>query len=66
MDQLGHRDATFTLRVCRHTMRRSPETAFALRTPVGAAPAPDWSDMEPDLGTGAFSAMTVSTNAARP
>jgi integrase len=54
MDQLGHTDATFTLRVYRHGMRRSPEAKDALRRLVGGASAPNWGTGAPDLGTGAF------------
>ncbi len=40
MDQLGHTDATFTLRVYRHAMRRTPEAKAALHELVGASPTP--------------------------
>jgi integrase len=36
MDQLGHTDPTFTLRVYRHGMRRDPESKARLRELVGA------------------------------
>jgi integrase len=39
MDQLGHTDPWFTLRVYRHGMRRDPASRAALRELVGAA---DW------------------------
>jgi hypothetical protein len=39
MDQLGHADAGFTLRVYRHAMRRTPAARAALQALVGA---PDW------------------------
>lgn len=39
MDQLGHTDPTFTLRVYRHGMRRDPASREALRQLVGGA---DW------------------------
>jgi integrase len=39
MDQLGHADAGFTLRVYRHAMRRTPGARAALQTLIGA---PDW------------------------
>jgi hypothetical protein len=45
MDQLGHADAGFTLRVYRHAMRRTPAARGALQRLVGA---PDWAPM----GTG--------------
>jgi hypothetical protein len=35
MDQLGHTDPAFTLRVHRHGMRRDPASKRALREPVG-------------------------------
>jgi integrase len=65
MDQLGHTDATFTLRVYRHGMRRSPEAKDALRRLVGGASAPNWGTAAPDLGTGAFSAGAAAISAAR-
>jgi integrase len=37
MDQLGHTDPAFTLRVYRHGMRRHPEERERLRALVGAA-----------------------------
>lgn len=37
MDQLGHEDAAFTLRVYRHGMRRDVESRAKLRTLVGAS-----------------------------
>jgi hypothetical protein len=33
MDQLGHADAGFTLRVCRHAMRRTPAARAAFVEP---------------------------------
>jgi len=45
MDQLGHADAGFTLRVYRYAMRRSRGARSALQRLVGA---PDWAPM----GTG--------------
>lgn len=39
MDQLGHADPGFTLRVYRHAMRRDPAAKARLRTLVGGA---DW------------------------
>jgi integrase len=42
MDQLGHTDPTFTLRVYRHGMRRDPEAKARLRKLVGAA---EWAAM---------------------
>ena len=38
MDQLGHTDATFTLRVYRHGMRRDPDAKAALHRLVGGRP----------------------------
>jgi integrase len=66
MDQLGHTDATFTLRVYRHGMRRSPEAKDALRRLVGRASAPNWGTEAPALGTGAFLTGLAVTSAARP
>ena len=43
MDQLGHADPGFTLRVYRHAMRRDPAAKARLRTLVGGA---DWSAMD--------------------
>ena len=42
MDQLGHTDPGFTLRVYRHAMRRDPAAKARLRTLVGGA---DWATM---------------------
>ena len=42
MDQLGHTDPGFTLRVYRHAMRRDPAAKARLRTLVGGA---DWAAM---------------------
>jgi integrase len=43
MDQLGHTDPTFTLRVYRHGMRRDVASKAALRKLVGLEPGPaDW------------------------
>ncbi len=42
MDQLGHASANFTLRVYRHSMRRSPQAKRDLSRIVGA---PDWAPM---------------------
>jgi integrase len=42
MDQLGHTDATFTLRVYRHGMRRDPAAKAALHRLVGVAPRRIW------------------------
>lgn len=39
MDELGHADARFTLRVYRHAMRRTPSARASLAQLVGA---PDW------------------------
>jgi hypothetical protein len=36
MDQLGHTDPTFTLRVYRHGMRRDPKSKAQLAALVGA------------------------------
>ena len=43
MDQLGHTDPGFTLRVYRHGMRRDPAAKARLRTLVGGA---DWPAMD--------------------
>jgi len=40
MDQLGHTDPAFTLRVYRHGMRRDPASRLALRELVGLAEDP--------------------------
>lgn len=43
MDQLGHTDPTFTLRVYRHGMRRDATSKAALRKLVGLTDQPpDW------------------------
>jgi hypothetical protein len=42
MDQLGHTDPTFTLRVYRHGMRRDQASRRALRELVGLS---DWAAM---------------------
>lgn len=42
MDQLGHTDPAFTLRVYRHGMRRDDASKRALREPVGLS---DWAAM---------------------
>ena len=46
MDQLGHTDPTFTLRVYRHGMRRDDASKRALRELVGLPDQPsDWAAM---------------------
>ncbi len=42
MDQLGHADPGFTLRIYRHAMRRDPAAKARLRTLVGGG---DWPAM---------------------
>jgi hypothetical protein len=44
MDQLGHTDPTFTLRVYRHGMRRDAASRAALRELVGLV---EWSANSP-------------------
>ena len=48
MDQLGHTDPTFTLRVYRHGMRRDPASRKALRELVGLVEWSANSPQEPD------------------
>jgi integrase len=48
MDQLGHTDPTFTLRVYRHGMRRDPASRKALRELVGLVEWSANSPREPD------------------
>jgi len=50
MDQLGHADPGFTLRVYRHAMRRDPAAKARLRTLVGGA---DWPAMSNSEGSAA-------------
>jgi len=53
MDQLGHTEATFTLRVYRHGMRRTPEAKEALRELVGLSVPAERAAIPTGLGTGA-------------
>jgi integrase len=55
MDQLGHTDATFTLRVYPHAMRRDAEAKIALHRLIGSTSMLSRGAPAPDLGTGAFS-----------
>jgi integrase len=59
MDQLGHADPGFTLRVYRHGMRRDPAAKERLRELVGGV---DWAP----LGTGAQNGALPVFMAARP
>jgi integrase len=59
MDQLGHADPGFTLRVYRHGMRRDPAAKERLRALVGGL---DWAPM----GTGAQNGALPVLMAARP
>lgn len=55
MDQLGHSDPTFTLRVYRHGMRRDETSKAALRQLVGLS---DRAEMGSNLAAAEFSAPT--------
>lgn len=50
MDQLGHTDLTFTLRVYRHGMRRDDRSRMALRSLVSGAEVQE--QPSPAAGTG--------------
>ena len=65
MDQIGHTDATFTLRVYRHAMRRSPQDKLALRRLVGAEEH-SFGTEGPDKGTGAFIPGAAVAPTGRP
>lgn len=55
MDQLGHTDPSFTLRVYRHGMRRDEAAKLALRELVGLDDRPsDWAAAGSSDGEGAF------------
>jgi integrase len=58
MDQLGHTDPTFTLRVYRHGMRRDEASKRALRELVGLLPdsAGDWAAMGSSAAVEEFAA----------
>lgn len=58
MDQLGHTDAGFTLRVYRHGMRRDPASREALRELVGAA---DWAATGSNVVFAPFAAQAVGS-----
>ena len=58
MDQLGHTDPTFTLRVYRHGMRRDPTSRKALRELVGLV---DWVTTGNDGGIEATSEQAAGT-----
>jgi integrase len=63
MDQLGHTDPSFTLRVYRHGMRRDPASREALRVLVGGA---DWAATGSNGGSGDASAnANTSAGTAR-
>jgi integrase len=58
MDQLGHTDPAFTLRVYRHGMRRDAASKQALRELVGLAdPSSDWAAMGSSDVLGASDAL---------
>lgn len=62
MDQLGHADAGFTLRVYRQAMRRTPAARAALQALVGA---PDWA--LPGTGSGfGLDQLLAGATAANP
>jgi integrase len=61
IDELGHTDPAFTLRVYRHGMRRDPAARARLRSLVGAA---DWAPMGTNADAGMLAA--VSWHAADP
>jgi integrase len=65
MDQLGHTDPTFTLRVYRHGMRRDPESKAQLRALIEGA---DWAPSGTSGENGRSSAhhTTVAGNAKPP
>jgi len=56
MDQLGHTDPSFTLRVYRHGMRRDDASKEALRTLVGG---PDWAAVGSNVVSVDFSAAAA-------
>jgi integrase len=56
MDQLGHTDPGFTLRVYRHGMRRDHTSKERLRALVGAA---QWAPMGTGTSNGALAQLTV-------
>jgi integrase len=57
MDQLGHADPGFTLRVYRHGMRRDPAAKEHLRALVGGV---DWAPMGTSAQNGAPSVVTTT------
>lgn len=63
MDQVGHANANFTLRVYRHGMRRDPASKAALRKLVGRNSQPDWAEATGDIGqpTGSNGSESIST-----
>jgi hypothetical protein len=60
MDQLGHADAGFTLRVYRHAMRRTPAARAALQALVAA---PDWAPSGTGSGFGLDQLLAGGTTA---
>jgi integrase len=57
MDQLGHADPGFTLRVYRHAMRRDPAAKARLRTLVGGADWPAMSNGDNNAAQAPWSAL---------
>jgi integrase len=62
MDQLGHTDASFTLRVYRHGMRRDQASRRALRELVGLS---DWAADGQRSGLDGFEAAVASAHVTR-
>jgi integrase len=57
MDQLGHTDPTFTLRVYRHGMRRDDASKLAMRELVGLS---DWAAMGSNAAPDASTALSAT------